>query len=60
MLEISHCHCDLTITTAARWLASQKRPPAAVLSVLHERFGLSIEEAGQAVREARLIHARAL
>jgi hypothetical protein len=47
------------VLAAARWLASQKRPPVAVPSALQERFGLTSEEADQAIKEARLIHARA-
>jgi predicted metal-dependent hydrolase len=48
------------VNAAARWLASQKRQPASITPNLRTRFSLTAEEAEQAIREARLIHARAM
>jgi hypothetical protein len=53
------CAVAGVVLIAARWRASQKRPPAAVLSFLQERFSLSVDDAEQVIKEARLIHARA-
>lgn len=39
----------LSVTLAAQWLADQPRNPAPVISILQDRFGLSHDEAHEAV-----------
>jgi len=58
---LSHEHCA-AVDEAARWLATT--PPhlrgGAVVPQLRRRFGLTPEQACEAIREARLIQARVI
>lgn len=51
---------DGALHAAARWLASQKRPPEPIVLQLRIHFGLTTKQAEEAIRETKLIHARAM
>lgn len=59
-MSMSATISDRAAQLAARWLASQKRPPDPIVLQLQIHFGLTAEQAKEAIREAKLIHARAL
>ncbi len=50
------------IDEAARWLASvpQAERPRPIVPAMRQRFGLSAVDACQAIREAALLHGRAM
>ncbi|MBS9720240.1 hypothetical protein JYU29_06015 [Tianweitania sp. BSSL-BM11] len=58
---LSHEH-SAAVEEAARWLATEPRDrvPHPIVPALRSRFGLTAQEACAAIKEARLIQARAM
>ena len=48
------------IAEAARWLATQKKPPKPIIPALLKEFPINSAEAVKVIREANLIKARAI
>lgn len=59
-MSMSATISNRAVQVAARWLASQKRPPEPIILQLRIHFGLTTELAEEAIREAKLIHVRAM